>query len=143
MKLGEARDDLRDGWGEARIRVILEEPESADRAAQLLGPLQPFRAAPGVLSFHVVGHSDTVRRLLERLDAEHIHGTLEVLSSDPVAEPTPVEPEPTLRESWAAELATLPPDWSDLLAEVELVSSDWIDRAAVNMVPMNPRRDGT
>src|SRR5262249_39385539 len=49
----------------------------------------------------------------------------------------------TLRESWEAALATLPADWSDLLGEVELGSSDWIDQAAVNMVPMNPRRDGT
>ena len=63
VKLGEAWEALHDGWGEARIRVVLEEPESADRAAQLLGPLQPFRAAPNVLSFRVVGHSETVRRL--------------------------------------------------------------------------------
>ena len=143
MKLGQAWEALRDGWGEARIRVVLEEPESADRAAQLLGPLQPFRAAPNVLSFRVVGHSETVRRLLQRLDDEGIHGTIEVLSSDPAPEPVPEPPAPTLRESWEAELATLPADWSDLLAEVEFESSDWIDRAAVNMVPLNPRRDGS
>jgi hypothetical protein len=143
MKLGEAWEELREGWGEARIRVVLEEPERADRAAQLLGPLQPFRAGPAVLSFRVVGHSELVRRLLERLDAEGIHGRLEVLSSDPVAESAPEVPQPTLRESWEAALATLPADWSDLLAETEFESSDWLDRAAVNMVPLNPRRDGT
>ena len=143
MKLGEAWEALHDGWGEARIRVVLEEPESADRAAQLLGPLQPFRAAPNVLSFRVVGHSETVRRLLQRLDDEGIHGTIEVLSSDPAPQPAPEPPAPTLRESWAAALATLPADWSDLLAEVEFQSSDWLDRAAVNMVPLNPRRDGS
>jgi len=142
MKLGEAWDELRDGWGEARIRVTLEEPERTDRAAQLLGPVQPFRAGPAELSFRVVGHSDAVRRLLERLDAERIHGSLEVISSDPVPERAPEAPVQTLRESWQAALDTLPPDWSDLLAEVELTSSDWIDRASVNMVPINPRRDG-
>jgi hypothetical protein len=142
VKLGEQWDQLNDRWGEARIRVTLEEPERADRAAQLLGPLQPFRAARDVLSFRVVGHPDSVKRLLERLDAERIHGTLEVLSSDPAPERGFERPAPTLRESWEAALATLPADWSDLLGEVELLSSDWIDRAAVNMVPMNPRRDG-
>jgi hypothetical protein len=143
MKLGEAWDDLRDGWGEARIRVTLEEPDRTDRAAQLLGPLQPFRAGSAELTFRVVGHSDNVRRLLERLDAERIHGSLEVISSDPVAVHVPEAPAPTLRESWQAALDTVPSDWSDLLGEVELTSSDWIERASVNMVPMNPRRDGT
>lgn len=142
MKLGDAWDGLQEGWSEARIRVVLEEPARADRAAQLLAPLQPFRAAPDVLSFRVVGHGDQVRRLLDRLDAERIHGRLEVLSSDPAPARPPEKPQPTLRESWESELATLPPDWSDVLAEVELDSSDWIERAAVNMVPINPRRDG-
>ena len=143
MELAEQWDALRNGWSEARIRVTLEEPEHAERAAQLLGPLQPFRAAPGVLTFRVVGQSDGVRRLLERLSAERIRATLDVLASDPIVEPPPEKPPPTLRESWEASLATLPADWSDLLGEVELGSSDWIDRAAVNMVPINPRRDGS
>ena len=134
---------MRDGWSEARIRVTLEEPERADRAAQLLAPLQPYRAAPGVLSFRVVGHGGGVKRLLERLDAERIHASLELLSSDPTVAPVPAAPQPTLRESWEAALATLPADWSDVLGEVELGSSDWLDRAAVNMVPINPRRDGS
>jgi hypothetical protein len=143
VKLGEQWDELGDGWSEARIRVTLEEPERADRAAQLLAPLQPYRAAPNVLTFSVVGHSESVRRLLERLDAERIHGTLEVLSSDPAPQAEPETPPPTLREQWEAARQTLPADWSDLLAEVEFGSSDWLERAAVNMVPLNPRRDGS
>jgi hypothetical protein len=142
MRLAEQWDALRNGWSEARIRVTLENPERADRAAQLLAPLQPFRGAPGVLTFHVVGHSDGVRRLLERLDVEGIDASLEVVDLDPIVAPVPEKPPPTLRESWEAALATLPADWSDLLGEVELGSSDWIEPAAVNMVPMNPRRDG-
>jgi hypothetical protein len=122
--------------------VVLEEPERADRAAELLAPLQPFRAGRNVLSFRAIGRSEVVRRLLERLDHERIHGTLEVVSSDPAPAPAPGPPAPTLREAWEAELRTLPADWSDLLGEVELDSSDWLDRAAVNMVPINPRRDG-
>jgi hypothetical protein len=143
VKLRHAWDELQNGRGEARIRVVLEEPERADRAAQLLGPLQPFRAAPNALSFRVVGHSDSVGRLLQRLDDERIHGALEVLGLDPAPEREPEPPAPTLRESWATALATLPEDWSDVLAEVELESSDWLDQAAVNMVPINPRRDGS
>ena len=143
VKLGQQWDELRDGWGEARIRVALEETECADRAAQLLAPLQPFRAGPGSLTFRVVGHTDTVKRLLERLDDERIHGTLEVMSSDPIAAPAPAAAKPALRAQWEAALADLPADWSDLLAEVELESSDWFDRAALNMAPINPRRDGT
>ena len=143
VKLGDQWEELRDGWQEARIRVTLEEPERADRAAQLLAPLQPFRVAPNLLSFPVVGHSDTVRRLLERLDAERIHGTLDVLSSDPAREPEAETPPPTLREQWETALETLPADWSDLLAEVEFDSSDWLEQAAVNMVPLNPRREGS
>src|SRR2546423_14234269 len=142
MKLAEQWEALRDGWREARIRVPLENPARADRAAQLLGPLQPFRAAPGVLTFRVVGQSDGVRRLLERLDVERIDATLEVVASDPIDERPSEMPPPTLRESWEAALGTLPADWSDLLGEVELGSSAWVDRAAVNIVPINPRPAG-
>jgi len=141
VTFGEQWDALRDGWAEARIRVTLEEPERADRAAQLLAPLQPYRAARDTLTLRVIGHGDGVRRLLERLDEERIRGSLALISSDPVEDPTVAPPRPSLRESWLSALATLPPDWSDVLAEVELDSSDWLDRAAVNMVPMNPRRD--
>ena len=47
-----------------------------------------------------------------------------------------------LPEAWAAALATLPADWSDLLAEIELASSDYLERAALHLSPINPRRDG-
>jgi hypothetical protein len=143
VRLAEQWDALRNGWSEARIRVTLAQRERGDRAAQLLAPLQPFRAAPGVLTFGAVGHGDAVRRLLERLDAEGIDATLELVASDPIAAPPTEKPTLTLPESWEAALATLPADWSDLLGEVELGSSDWFDRAAVNMVPLNPRRDGS
>src|SRR5436190_22451175 len=99
MKLAEQWEALRDGWREARTRVTLEAPARADRAAQLLGPLQPFRAAPGVLTFRVVGQSDGVRRLLERLDTERIDATLEVVASRPIDATPAVVPPPTFRDS--------------------------------------------
>ena len=128
-------------WSEARIRVTLEEVERSDRAAQLLGPLQAFRAGPTELTFRA-NRGDTVRRLLMRLDAERIHGTLELFGVEPAVPPQTETPDPTLRESWTAALATLPSDWSDLLMEVEFTSSDYVEKAALNMVPLNPRRDG-
>jgi len=130
------------GWSEARIRVELEEPERADRAAQLLGPLQPYRAGLKELTF-TAHRGEMVRRLLARLDAERIHGVLELIELEPAEAPKPEPPEPTLPQSWEAALATVPADWSDLLVEVELTSSDYMDKAALNMVPLNPRREGT
>jgi len=44
----------------------------------------------------------------------------------------------SLASDWDAALATLPADWSDLLCEIELTSSDHIERAALLMAPLNP-----
>ncbi len=41
---------------------------------------------------------------------------------------------------WDAALATLPADWSDLLCELELTSSDHLSRAALLTAPLNPTR---
>ncbi len=46
----------------------------------------------------------------------------------------------TLAERWQAALAALPADWSDLYAEVELRSSDQLNRAALLIAPLNPAR---
>jgi hypothetical protein len=142
MGFGAQWDELlRKDWSEARIRVSLEEAERADRAAQLLGPLQPFRAGKTELTFRA-HRSDTVKRLLARLDAERIHGTLELSDAEQAAPPATETLDPTLRESWDAALAMLPSDWSDLLVEVEFTSSDYVEKGALNMVPLNPRRNG-
>jgi hypothetical protein len=143
VKLGAAWDEVRDKGADARIRVTLEEPECIERAAALLAPLQPLLAGPGVLTFRVVGAPDAVKRLLERLDRERIHASLEVVSSDPIPVGTLAEDRPKLRWQWERALETIPADWSDLLAEVELDSSDWLDLTALNLAPINPRRDGT
>src|SRR5205814_1128973 len=66
---------------------------------------------------------------------------LRLVSSEaaPVSAPTP---EPTLVESWHTALATLPADWSDLLGEIELISSDYLEVAALQLAPTNPRLTG-
>jgi hypothetical protein len=50
---------------------------------------------------------------------------------------------PTLAESWASALETLPSDWSDVYAELELASREDVDLAALHMAPINPRLDPT
>ena len=53
---------------------------------------------------------------------------------------TPAARATSLVEAWDEALATLPPDWSDLLCELELDSSDHLPRAALLGAPMNPTR---
>jgi len=84
---------------------------------------------------------DLVERLLRRLDEERIRGTLELVGTGE-AEQEPVTHRATLSGSWDAAIAALPPDWSDLYAEVELVSTDWLERGALLLAPVNPARYG-
>jgi hypothetical protein len=75
------------------------------------------------------------------LDDAHIGGMLIPLGSEkPTAR---VEREVTsLVESWDGMVAELPADWSDLVAEMRLLSTDYVERAAVLCIQMNPRRVG-
>ena len=52
---------------------------------------------------------------------------------------TEAEP-PTLLAGWDAAVASLPPDWSDLYCELELTSSDYLQRGALLLAPINPTR---
>jgi hypothetical protein len=138
---------LASDWGDARIRLTVEVATDIDRAATLLGPAQPFRGQVDTVSFRVARDgsgpsTESVRRLLARLDGERLHGTLAVVSSHVAPVAPAVTPADTLPESWAAALANLPADWSDLLGEVELDSSDYFERAALHLAPINPRRVG-
>ena len=130
-------------WSEARIR--LETVVRTDRAAALLGPLNPGRRGDDL--FFVVGRGgsapgpEAVRRLLRKLDAERVPGRLDLIEvSSPEAPAAAART--TLAGSWDAALATLPPDWSDLWAEVRLDSSDYLERAALRTAPLNPRAGG-
>jgi len=141
----EIEQGLQPGWGDARVRLRLADPAQKDRAAALLGPLNPWRIG-GELRFYAVSRGtgprpDALRRALERLDREGIGGSLELVASD-AAPATPELSRRTLAESWEAARATLPPDWSDLYLEVELASSDYVARASLEMSPLNARREG-
>ena len=141
----EIANALPESWGDARLRLTVEDAGDCDRAAGLLGPLNPGRREK-VLRFFAARHgagpsAGLVERLLQRLDREGIRGKLELVGAGE-AEPEPVIHRSTLAGSWDAALAALPPDWSDLYAELELVSTDWLERAALLMAPVNPARYG-
>jgi hypothetical protein len=129
-------------WTSASLRLELHDRAAADQAAATLGPTGPYRVSPTILQFSVARDGSAlgpqgVTQLLARIPK----GTLSLSSSQASARVD--EPETTsLVESWDAALDGIPSDWSDLYAEVEFTSSDYIEPAAVLCVQMNPRRDG-
>jgi hypothetical protein len=137
---------LPDGWAQAGLRLELADRATAERAAALLGPAQPYRAEPTVLRFSVARDGsapspEQVYSLLRRLDENRLGGLLTLVGTQNAAA-RPVREATSLVEAWDAALAGLPADWSDMYAEVQLTSTDYIERGAVLMVQMNPRRDG-
>ena len=132
-------------WSEAQVDFTPE--DSISDAAAALGPLQPGRVG-GRLRLHIQradGGVERARNILRRLDGRRIWGTLELVGAieDVVPlEATEVRPVPTapLVAQWEKMLAALPPDWSDVLCEVQLESSDLLPRAALLGAPMNPSR---
>jgi hypothetical protein len=133
-------------WEAAGVYLTLEEPRELERAIVLLAPLQPVRAGAGAISLRIsrggAPGPEAVRRGMLRLDGERIHGTLSTDEIEAAPEAPPEAPPVTLASSWDAALATLPADWSDLLGEIELDSSDYIEPGAIQLAPINPRRVG-
>jgi hypothetical protein len=138
-------DGLPDDWAEARLVLTVADPADADRAALMLASLGPGRTGSAfrltVTRSGLEGASaEAVSRVLERLDENGIDARL-TLPGTAAFRVAPRASEPAfvaLGERWDALLADLPPDWSDLYLEVELGSSDEIERAALLMAPANP-----
>lgn len=129
-------------WSDARLALVVDDETARSRAAALLAPAGPGRSGR-TLRFYVARRGgggvgpEAVRRMLRRIDAERIDGTLGLVSSDEA----PVEEtiaRPSLAAEWDAALAALPSDWSEVLAELELTSTDHTDRAALLLAPLNP-----
>ena len=132
-------------WSDARLALTVHDETTADRAAALLGPAGPGRSGRTIRFFTArrgagVG-PEAVRRLMRRLDGEGIGGTLALVSAGAAPEEAAIS-QRTLAASWDAALAVLPADWSDLLCEVEVGSSDHLDRAALLLAPINPLHGG-
>ena len=141
------QETLPERWSRAELRLDTTDARIADRASRLLAPAQPFRATPTTLRFAsaVDGSAlspDAVTRLLRLADESRVIARLE-LAGATVAEPELEEAAPSLVDAWLAATSVLPPDWSDLYAELRFVSSDYIEPGAVLCVPINPRREGT
>ena len=156
------RQSLPPSWGDLRLLLRVRDSVNAERANALLAPLTSGRNGDEV-RFSVSRRSgpgpEAVRRLLARLDRERIEGQLEivrVVDTEPeprgsetldlpaalLAKPLPAQDMSPLAPQWDDAIALLPPDWTDIYAEVEITSSDLLDRVALLMAPLNPARDG-
>lgn len=143
------------GWKRARLELAVEETEEANHAALILAPATPGRSGT---AFTLYVHSGTpgpaptaelVRRVTARLDSEGIRGRIRLVGHEagPPAAPAPAaDAQPAARESlagsWDALVQRLPADWTDLYAEIELDSTDFLDRGALLLAPVNPARYG-
>ncbi len=144
-RFNELERDLPGGWTDAQFSLTVADDALCDRAAALLGPANPGRFAKKV-RFTAARRGagvapDAARRLLRRLDEEGIRGELELVGAReaPRAE---LRERATLRSAWESALATLPSDWSDVYAEVRFDSTDYVERAALLIAPVNPSRYG-
>ena len=139
----EIERSLPENWGNARFRLTADDEDKAARAAALLAPINPGRRGKTVRFYAArrgAGPSPgAVERLLPRLDAERVGGTLELVGTD-AAEAKVETSRGALAETWEPALESLPADWSDIYAEVELDSSDWLERGALLLAPVNPAR---
>jgi hypothetical protein len=133
--------ELPPNWTE--IRVALTVPAAQrDRAAALLGGANPLRRGDQLRLFvsRRGGYGpEALRRALLRLDRQRIGGALE-LEHLTEGEPEAAPEARALAAQWDAMTANLPPDWSDMLAEVALRSSDQLERGALLVSPTNPLR---
>ena len=136
-------ETLGDAWDEAQLSFVVEDAGAVVDGAAVLAPLGPGRAG-AELRFQVArrgGEPERLRNLLGRLDRKRIWGTLRLVGAHhkPRAEAAPVAQ--GLAKTWDTALAELPPDWSDLLCELELDSTDYLPRAALLGAPLNPTRN--
>ena len=132
-------------WYDARLKLTVDDDDRVERALALLGPAGPGRSGREIRFYaertgSAIG-PEAVRRMLRRLEGEGIAGSLALVSSDE-APPEPAVSRLTLAAAWDAVVATLPADWSDLLCELDLTSSDHVDQGALLTAPLNPFQSG-
>jgi hypothetical protein len=144
-RFNELERGMPDDWSEARFVLTVDDEGRRERAAALLGPAAPGRRG-NRLFFAAARDSaglqpGAIRRLLTRLDTEGIRGQLELVQSKR-AEERKIAERRSLATAWERALAELPSDWTDLYAEVRLDSTDYLDRGALLLAPLNPSRAG-
>lgn len=140
----EIETGLPEAWSEAWLAFAPE--GDASQAGAILAPLAPGRVGDE-LRIHLTragSGAERARNVLGRLDERRVWGDLRLLDSSAVAQPTATatlrRPAQALAEAWDSVRAGLPPDWSDVLCQLDLDSSDHIARAALLGAPLNPTR---
>jgi hypothetical protein len=135
---------LPEDWSSIQLSLTVAEDEHADRAALILAPFTPGRI--GSRFRFAVRRDRGADRVLRRLDQENVRGLLELVGSETVApeerDRRSAERVRPLAEQWAELASRLPPDWSDIYAEVELDSTDFLQRGALLLSPVNPAHYG-
>ena len=124
-----------DGGGRSR--------SAPPRCSRPRAPAGTGTSSPSASARGGVGSSpDLVTRLLARLDAERLDGgrSAPVTVESEAAGPGLGARRAPLGEQWEQAQASLPADWSDLYAELELDSSDYLERGALLLAPVNPAR---
>jgi hypothetical protein len=148
----EIEADLPPGWDDVRLELTTEQPADLPRAAHLLSSVGVGKSGSRLV-FHVQASGGAqsalaMSRQFKRLDDARVWCRLERTSvsesrrADVEDAVDGAEGATTAVASWDRALAPLPSDWTDLLCELELESSDDLDRAALLCAPMNPARDG-
>jgi hypothetical protein len=128
-------------WSDAQLELAIEGERQRGRVLALLAPAGPGSIGT-TIRFYVTRSGagvgpEAVRRMLHRVHEEGIRGTLVLVSADEAA-PAPTVARASLAADWDAAVGVLPADWSDLLCELELTSSDHVERAALLIAPVNP-----
>ena len=144
-QFNEIERKLPDDWAEARLSLTVEEDEQRHRAAALLGPVNPGRSGTRIL-FAIARRGggaspELMRRMLRRLDDAGTIGKIELVAAHE-APGADLSPEPSLHDAWKRALSGVPSDWSDIYAEVRLNSTDYMERGALLLSPVNPARSG-
>jgi hypothetical protein len=140
----ELEASLPEGWTSAQLSLAVAEDADADRVALILASLTPGRTGTG---FRLeVTPSRNPESIVRRLDQEGIRGRIDLIDTDAGSAEAPVvgprHRQAPLARQWDELVGDLPQDWSELYAEVELASSDYLPRAALLLAPVNPSRYG-
>ena len=133
-------------WEDVVLSFVPEQG-AMNAAAGVLAPLGPGRLGRE-LRVHVRrggGGVDRLENLLGRLDRKRVWGELALVESHPTPgeERVAQEPEaarPALVAQWDDAVDGLSPGWRDVLAELELDSTDFLAQAALAGSPLNPSR---
>ena len=140
------QEGLPEDWSEVRLTLTTEQLSDLPRAAQVLGAINAGRVGQA-LAFEVqrsgANSAQKAAHLFQRLDDERTWCQIETsnvaVADAPSGHARRARCGPSPRRG-TRRLRELPPDWSDLLCEIEIYSSALLDRTALLCAPVNPTR---